>query len=47
MCLDLSVIDVLGMFPTGCAVRGSRILNGEKRKTVRIILRKASIWFDS
>ena len=37
MCSALSVIGVLGMVPTGCAVRGSRRLKGEKRITVRII----------
>jgi hypothetical protein len=37
MCSALSVIGVLGMVPTGCAVRGSRRLKGEKRRTVRII----------
>ena len=30
MCSALSVIGVLGMVPTGCAVRGSRRLKGEK-----------------
>ena len=37
MCSCITVIGVLGMVPTGCAVRGSRRLKGEKRETVRII----------
>ena len=29
MCLCIAVIGVLGMVPTGCAVRGSRRLKGD------------------